>query len=79
MKPENQIKRGIWAVDLGNYKEVLKGHYNISKEENLIILYMETKNHENIKNETNPNNNKTFNFGKNIQLEVYDFSGRKYI
>ena len=77
MKPEDQIKMGISAVDLCNCTEVLKEHYNISKNENLIILNMETKNEEATKNETNPDENKSFNLGKKMHLEVYDFSGRK--
>ena len=40
MDPEKQIKRGISAVNLGNCTEVLKEHYNISSEENLIVLNM---------------------------------------
>ena len=76
MKPEEQIKMGISAVDLGNCTEVLKEHYSIPKEENLIILNMETKKEENTKNETS-SNDKSFNLGKKIHLEVYDFSGRK--
>ena len=40
MDPEKQIKRGISAVNLGNCTEVLKEHYNIPSEENLIVLNM---------------------------------------
>ena len=76
MKVEDQIKLGISAVDLGNCTEVLKEHYSIPKEENLIILNMETKKEENAKNETN-DDDKSFNLGKKIHLEVYDVSGRK--
>ena len=76
MNPEEQIKNGISAIDLGNCIEILKEYYNISKEENLIIINMESKTVESNKNESN-NNDKSFNLGKNIQLEVYDFSERK--
>ena len=76
MNPEEQIKNGISAIDLGNCTEVLKEHFNISKEENLIIINMESKKDENKKNESSVND-KSFNLGKNIQLEIYDFSGRK--
>ena len=76
MNPEEQIKNGISAIDLGNCIDILKEHYNISKEENLIIINMESKTVESNKNESN-NNDKSFNLGKNIQLEVYDFSERK--
>ena len=78
MNPEEQLKNGISSVDLGNCTNVIKEFYNISKEENLLILNMETKNEESQKNETNRNNeDKSFNLGKNTQLEIYDNSGRK--
>ena len=38
---------------------------------------METKNDESQKNENNNNDDKSFNLGKNTQLEIYDYSGRK--
>ena len=72
MKPKEQLKKGISAIDLGNWTEVLKEHYNISKEEKLIILNMEVKEEEN-KN----NDNDCFNLGKNTHIEVYDYSGNK--
>ena len=71
MNPEEQLKNGISAVDLGNCTNVIKEFYNIPKEENLIILNMETK------NESNNNADKSFNLGKNTQIEIYDYSGRK--
>ena len=72
MEPEDQIKMGISAVDLGNCSEVLKEHYNIPKEENLIILNIETK-----KNESSKSDDSSFNLGKNLHLEIYDNSGNK--
>ena len=77
MNPEEQLKNGISAVDLGNCTNIIKEYYNISQEENLIILNMETKNDESQKNESNNNDDKSFNLGKNTQLEIYDYSGRK--
>ena len=77
MNSEEQLKNGISAVDLGNCTNVIKEYYNISQEENLIILNMETKNDESQKNESNNNDDKSFNLGKNTQLEIYDYSGRK--
>ena len=74
MNPEEQLKKGISAFDLGNCTNVLKEYYNISQEENLIILNMETKNDESQKNN---NDDKSFNLGKITQLEIYDYSGRK--
>ena len=44
MNPEEQLKNGISAVDLGNCTNVIKEFYKIPKEESLIILNMETKN-----------------------------------
>ena len=73
MNTEEQLKNGISAVDLGNCTDVLKEYYNISKDENLIILNMESKKEEN-KNESD---NNAFNLGKDNHIEVFDFSGNK--
>ena len=75
--PEEQLIKGISAVDLGNCTNVIKEHYNISKEEPLIILNMESKNDGIQKNESNNNDDNSFNLGKSTQLEIYDYSGRK--
>ena len=72
MKPEDQLKSGISAIDLGNCTNILKEYYNISDEENLIILNMESK-----KDENNNDEDKSFNLGKNTQIEIYDYSGSK--
>ena len=77
IKPEEQLKKGISAIDLGNCTNVLKEFYNISEEENLIILNMEIKNDENQNVEINNDEDKSFNLGKNTQIEIYDYSGRK--
>ena len=70
MEPNIQLKNGISPVDLGNCTEIIKEYYNISKNENLMILNIETKNNNNI-------NENYFNLGKNTQLEIYDMSGRE--
>ena len=70
--PEKQIEKGISSFDLGNCTNVLKEHYNIPYEENLIILNIETKNDENDNNEDN-----SIKLGKNTKLEIYDYSGRE--
>ena len=72
MDPEEQIKKGISAIDLGECTQIIKGHYNISENESLIILNMESKNIENNYEEKNDDN-----LGKNVQIEIYDKSGRK--
>ena len=75
MDPKEQLKKGISAVDLGNCPEIIKKHYNISKDESLIILNMESK--KNITKQNEENNDNSLNIGKNNQIEIYDFSGRK--
>ena len=49
--PKEQIKKGISAIDLGNCTEQIKEYYNISKDESLIILNMESKRDESNTNE----------------------------
>ena len=71
MDPNEQIKNGISAIDLGNCIQIIKDYHNISKNESLMILNIETKNMSNI------NNDKSFNLGKNTLLEIYDISGRE--
>ena len=70
MNSEEQINNGISAIDLGNCTQIIKEYYNISKNESLIILNIETKNERN-------NNDTFFNLGKSTQIEIYDFSGNK--
>ena len=70
LNPENQIHKGISAVDLGSCEQTLRLHYNISENESLIILNMESKRNQ-TKNEEN--NDNSFNLGKVAQVEVYDF------
>ena len=53
MDPEEQIKKGISAIDLGECTQIIKGYYNISKNESLIILNMESKNIESNNEEKN--------------------------
>ena len=77
INPEEQLKKGISAFDLGNCTNEIKEYYNISKEENLIVLNIETKNDENQINDSKNNDDKSFNLGKNTQIELYDYSGRK--
>ena len=64
MNPEEQIKKGISAVELGNCTKEIKEYYNISKYESLIIFNVETK------NMSNNNKDSSFNLGKNTQLEI---------
>ena len=73
MDPKDQLKLGISAIDLGNCTEVIKEYYNISNEESLIVMNIESKNNGTKKND----DDNCFNLGKNQKVEIYDFSGRK--
>ena len=73
--PKDQLKYGISAVDLGNCTEEIKEHHNIPKDEDLIILNMESKRNESKKDEQNGNN--AVDVGKINQIEIFDKSGRK--
>ena len=78
MDPKEQLKNGISAIDLGDCSDIIKKYYNISEDENLIILNIEYKNIKEIKNESEVDNmDNSFKLGKNIQLEIFDSSGRK--
>ena len=71
LNPEEQIKKGISAIDLGNCTNVLKEHYQINKDECLYVLNIESK-----KNKSKENmDSNSFNLGKNVQIEIYDKSG----
>ena len=77
MTIEEQLKIGVSPVDLGNCTKSIKEFYNISEEENFIILNHEKKN-INEKNKTTENNeDNSITLGKYSQIEIYDFSGRK--
>ena len=67
INPEDQIKKGISGIDLGNCTNVIKEYHKIPLEENLIVLNMELKNNE---SQYNYDGDKSFNLGKNTQLEI---------
>ena len=76
MSIEEQLKTGVSPVDLGECTNSIKEYYNISKEENLIILNQEKRNN-NEQNKSSENNENSITLGKYSQIEVYDLSGRK--
>ena len=76
MSIEEQLKTGVSPVDLGNCTNIIKEFYNISKEENLIILNQEKRNN-NRQNKSSDNNDNSISLGKFSQIEIYDLSGRK--
>ena len=75
LDPKDQLNMGISAVDLGNCAQIIKKMNNISKSENLIIVNMESKRNKN--NIENNNNDNSIDIGKNVQIEIYDSSGKK--
>ena len=76
MEQEEQIKKGISAVDLGDCTQIIKQFYNISDNESFIILNIESKNLENKTRKINTDYN-SFYLGKNNQIEIFDNSGKK--
>ena len=75
MNPEEQIKNGISAIDLGDCLSEIKVHYSIPNEDKLIILEMESK--EIKEAEIKNNKDDSVNLGKSLTLEVCDISGQK--
>ena len=76
LDPKEQIKNGISGLDLGDCIEVLKKAYNIPKEKDLIIVEIESK--EDKGKNTNLNKKEDYvDIGKDVQVGIYDFSGRK--
>ena len=75
VNPEEQIKNGKSAIDLGNCTQTIKKHYNISDDEKLIIVNMEQKYNKTRENKNDENS--SVDLGKNMQIEVYDISGKK--
>jgi hypothetical protein len=75
MNPEEQIKKGKSAVDLGNCTQTIKKHYNISNDEKLIIVNLEQKYNKSRENKNDENS--PIDLGKNMQIEVYGISGNQ--
>ena len=71
---EEDLQKGISSFDLGNCTNVLKKHYEIPEDENLVILNMDIKK---IKNENDITDDNSFELGKSTQLIIYDSLYRK--
>ena len=71
LNPKDQLSKGLSAVDLGNCLNDIKNYYNITKEENLIIVNIE------IKIVGSDNDYNSLEFGKQTQLQIYDCSGNR--
>ena len=65
MNVKVQLDSGISAIYLDKCDKVVKDHYNISSEENLIVLIIESLKNKSRYNDEN-NNDNSFNLGKSI-------------
>ena len=72
--PVEQIKNGISGLDLGDCIEILKAHYQIPENEDLIVIEIETM--------EDKEKNKGLNYkidcidlGKNVKLSICDMHG----
>ena len=80
MNVESQLKSGISAIEFPDKGLKIKRHHHIPEEE-LIILSVQNKNDTEIEEKTdiklNFSNKIGAVIGKDIEIEVYDISGRK--
>ena len=76
MEPKAQLENGISAFDLGNCTSILKEHYSIPENEDLIIMNIEVNNN-NKQSENSQKYNTPFIFEKSSQIEIFDSTGRK--
>ena len=74
LEPQEQISNGLSSFDLGNCTNVLKEYYRIKKKENLVVVLVELKNFE---SQYDNNDVNSIYVGKDVRLEIYDYSGRK--
>ena len=72
--PIEQIKNGISGLDLGDCIEVLKEHYNIPENEDLIVIEIETR-EDKEKNKFLDRNKDSIDLGKNVKLSITDING----
>ena len=76
LDPIEQIKKGISGLDFGNCINVLKKQYNIPEDEDLIIIEIETK-EDKEKNKNLDKNVDCIDLGKNVQVTIFDKTGRQ--
>ena len=68
---DHQMSIGTSSIDFGNCSNILKIHYNISEEENLIFIMVE------IDYKKIDNDYISLNIGKKTLFNIFDSSGRK--
>ena len=72
--PVEQINKGISGLDLGDCIEVLKTHYNIPENEDLIVIEIETT-EDKEKNQYLDRSKDCIDLGKNVKLSICDIKG----
>ena len=72
--PVEQIQNGISGLDFGDCIEILKDVYNISDNEDLIVIEIETK-EDKEKNKLLDKTKDCIDLGKNVKVSICDFSG----
>ncbi len=77
LHPKHQLDLGISAVDLGKCTQIIKEYYNISEDENLIVVNIELRKSQSKNDMESDDNNNLIDIGKYNQIEIYDFSGTK--
>ena len=74
INPIEQIKKGISGLDFGDCIEVLKNIYNISENEDLIVIETETKLNQS-ENKNTDNNKEQINLGKSVKVTIVNIRG----
>jgi len=77
INPEEQLNNGISSFYFGNCTNIIKEYYKIPIEENLIIVNIELKNGKIQQYESNNNEDKSVYLGKDTEIEIFDYKGRK--
>ena len=72
--PIEQIKLGISGLDLGDCIEILKDKYNISDNEDLIVIEIETQ-EDKEKNKDLDRSKDCIDLGKNVKVSICDMDG----
>ena len=77
INPEEQLNNGISSFYFGNCTNVIKEYYHIPEGQNLIIVNIELKNGKIQQYQSNSKEEESFYLGKDTEIEIFDFSGKK--
>ena len=72
--PVEQIKNGISGLDLGDCIDILKAHYEIPDNEDLIVIEIETT-EDKEKNQGLNHEVDCIDLGKNVKVSICDMDG----